>query len=85
MRTHTAGLDFDEGLLELEEVEGVQVVYEQMVNGHVAKFLVRTSLVYKSIMPSVICNRWMIRSIRRQMLAPKGMKMNQASRRATHL
>lgn len=41
MRTHTAGFDFDEGLLELEEVEGVQVVYEQTANGHVAKFLVR--------------------------------------------
>lgn len=41
MRTHVAGLDFDEGLLELEEVDGVQVVYEQTANGHVAKFLVR--------------------------------------------
>jgi len=41
VRMHTAGLDFDEGLLELEEVDGVQVVYEQTANGHVAKFLVR--------------------------------------------
>lgn len=39
---HTAGIEFDEGLLELEEVEGVQVVYEQTANGRVAKFLVRT-------------------------------------------
>ena len=43
VRAHTAGLDFDEGLLELEEVDGVQVVYEQTANGHVAKFLVRIS------------------------------------------
>ena len=41
VRTHVAGLDFDEGLLELEEVDGVQVVYEQTANGRVAKFLVR--------------------------------------------
>ena len=38
----TAGIDLDEGLLELEEVEGVEVVYEQTANGRVAKFLVRT-------------------------------------------
>jgi ATP-dependent RNA helicase DDX24/MAK5 len=38
---HTAGIEFDEGLLELEEVEGVQVEYEQTANGRVAKFLVR--------------------------------------------
>jgi ATP-dependent RNA helicase DDX24/MAK5 len=41
VRAHTAGLDFDEGLLELEEVNDVQVVYEQTANGRVAKFLVR--------------------------------------------
>lgn len=41
VRTHTAGLDFDEGLLELEEVDDVQVVYEETGNGRVAKFLVR--------------------------------------------
>lgn len=44
MRTHTAGLDFDEGLLGLEEVDGVQVVYEETPNGRVAKFLVRSFL-----------------------------------------
>ena len=38
----TAGFDLDEGLLELEEAEGVEVVYEQTANGRVAKFLVRT-------------------------------------------
>ncbi|KAI0254642.1 P-loop containing nucleoside triphosphate hydrolase protein [Lactifluus subvellereus] len=38
--TRTAGLDFDDGLLELEEVDGVQVVYEQAANGRVATFLV---------------------------------------------
>jgi ATP-dependent RNA helicase DDX24/MAK5 len=41
VRTRTAGIDIDEGLLELEEVDGVQVVYEQTTNGRVAKFLVR--------------------------------------------
>jgi ATP-dependent RNA helicase DDX24/MAK5 len=40
-RAHTAGIEIDEGLLELEEVEGVQVEYEQTANGRVAKFLVR--------------------------------------------
>ena len=40
-RAHTAGIELDEGLLELEEVEGVQVEYEQTANGRVAKFLVR--------------------------------------------
>ena len=45
VRTHTAGFDFDEGLLELEEAEGVQVVYEQTANGCVAKFLVRIFFV----------------------------------------
>jgi len=40
-RAHIAGIEFDEGLLELEEVEGVQVEYEQTANGRVAKFLVR--------------------------------------------
>lgn len=41
MRAHTAGLDFDEGLFELEEVDGVQIVYEETANGRVAKFMVR--------------------------------------------
>ncbi len=40
-RAHTAGIEFDEGLVELEEVEDVQLVYEQTANGRVAKFLVR--------------------------------------------
>ncbi|KAI0266534.1 DEAD-domain-containing protein [Gloeopeniophorella convolvens] len=39
-RTHAAGLDFDEGLLELEEVDDVQVVYEETANGRVATFTV---------------------------------------------
>jgi len=41
-RAHTAGIEFDEGLLGLEEIEGVQVEYEQTANGRVAKFLVRS-------------------------------------------
>jgi hypothetical protein len=39
--THTVGRDFDDGLLELEEVDDVQVIYEQTANGRVATFLVR--------------------------------------------
>jgi ATP-dependent RNA helicase DDX24/MAK5 len=42
-RARIAGIDLDEGLLELEEVDGVEVVYEQTANGHVAKFMVRIS------------------------------------------
>ncbi|KAF8268903.1 ATP-dependent RNA helicase, partial [Lactarius quietus] len=43
VRTHVAGLDFDEGLLELEEVAGVQVQYQQTANGRVAAFIVGDS------------------------------------------
>ena len=41
VRTHAAGLDVDEGLLELEEVVGVQVEYFETANGRVATFIVR--------------------------------------------
>jgi hypothetical protein len=41
VRTHAAGLDFDEGLLELEEVADVQIQYHQTANGRVAAFIVR--------------------------------------------
>ena len=41
VRTHAAGLDFDEGLLGLEEVVGVEVAYQQTANGRVATFVVR--------------------------------------------
>jgi ATP-dependent RNA helicase DDX24/MAK5 len=53
VRTHTAGLDFDEGLLGLEEVDGVQVVYEQTANGRVATFQVR---IFSSITGSAAHN-----------------------------
>ncbi|KAH9177578.1 ATP-dependent RNA helicase [Lactarius sanguifluus] len=43
VRTHAAGLDFDEGLLELEEVVGVQIEYHQTANGRVATFTVDDS------------------------------------------
>ncbi|KAI0281809.1 P-loop containing nucleoside triphosphate hydrolase protein [Russula aff. rugulosa BPL654] len=43
VRAHTAGIELDDGLLDLEEVEGVQVEYEQTANGRVAKFLVNES------------------------------------------
>lgn len=33
-----SGLDGDEGILELEEVEGVEITYEQTDQGKVARF-----------------------------------------------
>lgn len=40
--THTGGLgDADNGILELEEVDNVQVVYEETPKGKVATFRVR--------------------------------------------
>jgi ATP-dependent RNA helicase DDX24/MAK5 len=38
------GLSGDDGILELEEVEGVEVVYEETEKGRVTKFKVRTPL-----------------------------------------
>ncbi|TFY76800.1 hypothetical protein EWM64_g7209, partial [Hericium alpestre] len=37
-RAHEAGLDIDEGILELEEVDNVEVVYEETEAGRVARF-----------------------------------------------
>jgi len=37
-RPSETGLDGDDGILELEEVEGVEVVYEDTSSGRVAKF-----------------------------------------------
>lgn len=37
-----SGLDGDEGILELEEVEGVEIIYEETEQGKVAKFHVRS-------------------------------------------
>ena len=43
-RTNEASLgDFDDGILEFEEVEGVDVIYEETDTGKVAKFNVRLS------------------------------------------
>ena len=44
------GLDADDGILELEEVEGVEVVYEITDSGRVAKF--RVGLVFVRTWPS---------------------------------
>lgn len=40
-RPQEAGLDGDDGILELEEIEGVEVVYENTEGGRIAKFNVR--------------------------------------------
>ena len=45
-RPQVAGLDGDDGILELEEVEGVEVVYEETEGGRVARFIVRIISVY---------------------------------------
>jgi ATP-dependent RNA helicase DDX24/MAK5 len=37
-RPQEAGLDGDDGILELEEVDGVEVVYEDTEGGRVARF-----------------------------------------------
>lgn len=37
-RPQVAGLNGDDGILELEEVEGVEVVYEETESGRVARF-----------------------------------------------
>lgn len=38
-RAHEAGLDSElDGIMELEEVEGVEIVYEETETGRVAKF-----------------------------------------------
>lgn len=38
LRPQEAGLDGDDGILELEEVDGVEVVYEDTEGGRVARF-----------------------------------------------
>jgi ATP-dependent RNA helicase DDX24/MAK5 len=42
-RPFEAGMGGDDGIMELEEVEGVEVVYETTDGGRVAKFNVRLS------------------------------------------
>lgn len=73
VRTHAAGLDFDEGLLELEEVAGVQVQYHQTANGRVAAFIV--GFLYQSwafeMCMFLIRLRWMTRKTHRQRLRSK--------------
>lgn len=44
-RTYDAGIDGDDGILELEEVEGVRVVYEDGEGGRTVKFEVRSRSV----------------------------------------
>lgn len=41
-RPMETGLDGDDGILELEEVEGVEIVYEDTGKGRVAKFKVHS-------------------------------------------
>ena len=40
--------DYDDGILELEEVDGVEVEYEETETGKVAKFKVRTGSIILS-------------------------------------
>ena len=40
-RFQESGIDGDDGILEFEEIEGVEVVYEETENGRVARFNVR--------------------------------------------
>jgi ATP-dependent RNA helicase DDX24/MAK5 len=44
-RPKEAGMGGDEGILEFEEVDDVEVVYEETEHGKVVKFNVRTSLI----------------------------------------
>ncbi len=37
-RPAEAGIDFDDGILELEEVDNVEVVYEETEGGKIARF-----------------------------------------------
>ena len=39
-RSNVAGFEGNDGMLELEEVEGVEIVYEETANGRIAKFRV---------------------------------------------
>jgi ATP-dependent RNA helicase DDX24/MAK5 len=40
-RPKEAGLDDFEGMLMLEEVDDVEIIYEETTNGRIAKFMVR--------------------------------------------
>lgn len=40
-RFQESGIDGDDGILDFEEIEGVEVVYEETENGRVARFNVR--------------------------------------------
>lgn len=40
-RFQESGVDGDDGILDLEEIEGVEVVYEETENGRIARFNVR--------------------------------------------
>lgn len=44
-RPAQASLGFEDGILELEEVEGVEVVYEDTEGGKVARFNVCTKII----------------------------------------
>lgn len=47
-RPSEAGLEGDDGILELEEVDGVEVIYENTDAGRVVKFNVSSTLVAPS-------------------------------------
>lgn len=53
-RPQVAGLNGDDGILELEEVEGVEVVYEETESGRVARFNVSRTI--SSRFPGLVWN-----------------------------
>ena len=59
-RAHEAGLDSGhDGIMELEEVEDVEVVYEETETGRVAKFNVRSrSWVEEHVLISAVYRFW---------------------------
>lgn len=55
-RPQVAGLDGDDGIMEIEEVEGVEVMYEEMEGGRVARFNVSHPVSgYIHSMQGMIC------------------------------
>lgn len=51
-RAQEAGLDAElDGIMELEEVDGIEVVYEETETGRVAKFNVRMQILSRKRVP----------------------------------
>jgi hypothetical protein len=52
-RTFDSGADGDDGILEFEEVDDVEVIYEETESGRVAKFHVRSHLLPSSSLTDI--------------------------------